>query len=84
MVDLILGRKWGEGPEIGNMAGAGRRGNTEGYIFTDLDTVKITSADFNPGRPPLGERAKSRIKGLLMGYMPRIHERRVLRVPLGD
>lgn len=82
-VDLVLGRKRGEELECGivNEAGAG---NGEGYVFTNLEVVKITSADFNPERPPLDGEAKSRIKEWLIGYMPRIYERRVLRVPLGD
>ena len=81
-VDLVLGRKWGEEVECGmrNKVGVGR----EGYVFTSLEVVKITSADFNPERPPLDGEARSRIKEWLIGYMPRIYERRVLEVPLGS
>ena len=85
-VDLILGRKVGEELECGVKNGlrAGNRGSTEGYVFTNLEVVKITSADFNPERPPLDGEAKSRIEEWLIGYMPRIYERHVLQVPLCD
>jgi len=85
-IDLILGRAWGEeaGLGDGNAAGSGRRGNREGYVFTNLEVVRITSADFNPNRQPLDGHAKSRIKGWLIKHMPRIHERGVLHVQLGD
>lgn len=83
-VDLILGRNFGEEPGlgIGNRARTVRRGSSEGYVFADLEVVKITSADFNPERPPLDGYAKSRIETWLIGYMPRIYERRILQVPL--
>jgi hypothetical protein len=85
-VDQILGRKFGEEPElgIGNQARTGRRGSSEGYAFPDLEVVKITSADFNPERPPLDGHEKTRIKEWLIGYMPRVYERRILEVPLDD
>ena len=86
-VDLVLGRKWGEalGRGIRNEVGTGDCGNnSEGYAFPNLEVVKITSADFNPERPPLDREARSRVKEWLIGYMPRIYERRVLRVPLGN
>ena len=85
-IDLILGRNFGEEPESGirNGARARHHGSSEAYALTDLEVVKITSADFNPDRPPLDGHTKSRIKGLLMEYMPRIYERRILQVPLDD
>lgn len=83
-VDLILGRKWGEEVRcgIGSGVGTGRCGSGEGYVFANLEVVRITSGDFNPERPPLDGEARSRIKEWLVGYMPRIYERRVLQVPL--
>jgi len=82
-VDLILGRNFGEGPELdGTRAGGHRSG--EGHVFTNLEAVKITSVDFNPNRPPLDRHAKSRIEARLVGYMPRIYNRRVLRIPLDN
>ena len=85
-VDLLLGRSCGEEPELGNGngTGAGRRERSEGYVFADLEVVKITSADFNPERPPLTGRTKSKIKGWLIDYMPKINRRRVLQIPLDD
>lgn len=85
-VDLILGRNFRGESELGTGNGTRtrRRAGSEGCIFTDLEVVKITSADFNPERPPLDGHAKSRIKGGLIGYMPRIHERRILQVPSND
>lgn len=85
-VDLIFGRNFGgePGSGIGNGVRAGCRASSEGCIFPDLEVVKITSADFNPERPPLDGHAKSIIKRWLIGYMSRIHERRVLQVPLND
>lgn len=85
-VDLILGRKLGEELAYGVKNGVriGPRGGSEGCVFTVLEVVRITSADFNPERPPLGGDTKSRIKEWLIGYMPRAYERRILQVPLED
>ena len=85
-VDLILGRNIGEEQELGirNGVETGRRRSNEGYAFTNLEVVKITSADFNPERSPLDEHTKSRIKGWLIEHMPSTHERRILQVPLDD
>lgn len=85
-VDLILGRKWGEGLECGirNEVGTGHCESSEGYVFANLEVVKITSADFNSERPPLDGEVKLRIKEWLIGYMPRVYGRCVLQVPLGN
>ena len=87
-VDLILGRNFEEEPELGTGNGARtreRRRSSEGkYAFADLEVVKITSADFNPERPPLDGHMRSRIKEWLIECMPRIYERGVLQVPLDD
>ena len=85
-VDLILGRNVGEESElgIGNGVKTGRRRSNEGYAFTNLEVVKITSVDFNPERPPLDGHTKLTIKEWLIGHMPSIHERRILQVPLDD
>ena len=80
-VDLILGRNFGEEPELDGTGARGRRSG-EGCVFTDLEAVNITSADFNPNRPPLDGHAKSRIEAWLIGYMSRIYNRRILRIPL--
>lgn len=76
-VDLVLGRSFEEPG-----AGAGGRESGEGYVFMDLEVVKITSADFNSNRPPLDGHVKSRIEARLIEYMPRIYNRRILRIPL--
>lgn len=81
-VDLVLGRKMGE--EVGHGIVAGCRGANEMPVFSNLEVVKITSEDFNAERAPLSKETKSRIRELLIGYMPRTYERGVLRVPLVD
>ena len=85
-MDLVLGRKWGEKLEcdIGGEVGVGHCGNSEGYVFSNLEVVRITSSNFNGERPPLDGGTKSRIKGWLIGYMPRMYGRRVLQVPLDN
>ena len=87
-VDLILGRTFGEEPELGIGNGARtrerRRSNEGGYVFTDLKVVRITSADFNPERSPLDRYMKSRIEEWLIECMPRVYERGILQVPLDD
>ena len=81
-----MGRRSGEELECGvkNGVGTGARGSNEEYAFTNLEVVKITSADFNPERPPLDGEARSRIREWLTGYMPRMRERGVLQIPLSN
>ena len=81
-VDLILGRNFEEPWSDGTRAGGRKSG--EGHVFTGLEMVKITSADFNPNRPSLDGHTKSRIEAWLTGYMPRIYNRRILRIPLDN
>lgn len=85
-VDLIMGHRSGEELECGMKNGVrtGGRGSNGGCVFMNLEVVKITSAGFNPERPPLDGEARLRIREWLTGYMPRMRERGVLQIPLSD